>query len=297
MGGRIALLFPGQGEQQLQMFSAVRASSKFAEIAGVLSELLGVNLNAVLDGKAKLDINKNAASSLLTVGCSALYLAQYLEENPPPRFLAGYSVGQWTAIYARTSFTFEALAQIVYRRAKMMDECFAESPGCMLGVIGLLEAEVEDACAVLREGGEAVWISNYNAPGQYSLAMSASSIGAVEDYLINFGPRKLVRLPVAGAWHSPLLMDVKVKFANYLAKISPAMDLHGIANNVSGELFGCEDCTEQLAAHLVSPVRWEACIRALISVGCDEFVEIGFGKQLTKFGFFIDRSLAHRALG
>ncbi|MDB3923283.1 ACP S-malonyltransferase [Luminiphilus sp.] len=279
------------------MFDGLRQSGSFKRTLEAVSGLLGVNVEAALSGKESLDFNRNTVSSLLTAAASALFLEKYLQQHARPDFYAGYSVGQWMAIGAANQFEFAQVAEIIFERAKLMDSCFSDTDGCMISVIGLHQEEVEQACVEARDAGDQVWLSNYNAPGQYSLAMESVSHARVCDRLHQLAPKKLVELPVAGAWHCPLLEPSRTQFESYLAEHTSAPRLVNVANNVSGDLFPDDNQNAHLAAHLTEPVRWEQCIRSLIREGCTEFVEVGYGMQLTKFGFFIDRSKSHKALG
>jgi [acyl-carrier-protein] S-malonyltransferase len=295
--GRTALLFPGQGEQCARMFDGLRQSSNFKRTLETVSGLLEINIEAALSGKESLDFNRNTVSSLLTAAASALFLEKYLQQNARPDFYAGYSVGQWMAIGAANQLEFDQVAEIIFERAKLMDSCFSDIDGCMISVIGLHREEVEQACVELRNAGNRVWLSNYNAPGQYSLAMDSDSRARVRERLQQLDPKKLVDLPVAGAWHCPLLMLSRTRFEAYLAEHIAAPVLVNVANNVSGAFFPDSNPNYHLSAHLTEPVRWEQCMRSLISEGCTEFVEVGYGKQLTKFGFFIDRKKSYKSLG
>ena len=292
-----AALFPGQGEQRLGMFTALTGTKNYKYYLEAVSDLLSTNIRDVLSGDITLAINTNAISSLLTVTASTLYLERYLEDNDRPDFFGGYSVGQWMAISAATEMKFLDLAKIIFKRAQLMDECCADLSSRMMAVIGLHEFEVEQACEELRDAGNSIWISNYNAPGQFSLAMRTSSHRAARKKLQGLQPKRLIDLPVSGGWHSPLLEPARKNFIIYLEQHLGKLDLTRVINNVNGELFPAGDQVQQLGAHLSHPVRWEDGIRSLIAAGCQEFIEVGFGNQLTKFGFFIDRSRSHRTLG
>jgi [acyl-carrier-protein] S-malonyltransferase len=142
-----------------------------------------------------------------------------------------------------------------------------------------------------------VWVSNYNCVGQYTLAGTADAVAAAERALAELKPRKMARVPVSGAWHSPLLAEAHARFHAYLAAVPLAPPAVPVVDNVTGAWLPTERTAldRHLARHLDHPVLWEQGIKTLLAKGARRFVEIGYGNVLTKFGFFIDRSVEHQA--
>lgn len=244
-------------------------------------------------------INENAVSSLLTVLTSSLSLDAFKAEMgaQSPIAVAGYSIGQWSALYAAGSIDFQTLINVSKRRADFMDDCFRSVDGGMLAVIGLDEQRVADALQHVRTAtsDSSLWISNYNCAGQYSVAGTATMIAAAEKHLATLSPKKLFRLPVSGAWHCPLLERAATGFREFLASVSFAPPAIPVIDNVTGNFLPAtpSGMAEQLAQHLDHAVRWVDGVRTLVRVGATSLVEIGFGNTLTKFGFFVDRSVQH----
>ncbi|HVY44223.1 MAG TPA: acyltransferase domain-containing protein [Minicystis sp.] len=300
MAGDLALLFPGQGAHDLRMLDGVRRLPGFAERHAIVAELLG---RSPLEALAREDVaflNANRATALLTVLVSSLALDAFVAaRGERPDFVAGYSVGTWTALHAAGSLPFERLAEVVAARAAAMDACFRDRAGAMLAVFGLLDADVEGVCASLRAEGHAVWIGNHNCAGQATLSGAAASIAAAESAFAALRPRKLVRVPVSGGWHSPLLALARDAFLEVLARTELAAPRVPVVDNVTGGFLPTTRpaLDVALADHLDHPVRWEAGVRTLIAAGARRFVEIGYGNVLTKFGLFIDRTAQHEAFG
>ena len=238
-------------------------------------------------------INANEVSSLLTVFVSVIAYELWRERNCYPKAFAGYSVGQWTALYAAGVISFQTLVRVVVKRATLMNECFVEKKGAMIAVIGLDSSQLEMLCSKMRDQGLDIFISNYNCSGQHSLAGSLSAINLALKSISELKPKKLVQIPTSGAWHCPLLDSAAAQFRKWLEELSFHKPLVPIIDNASGTFLpeGGSTLLDCLARQINHPVLWDAGIKKLISYGCERFIEVGYGKILTKFGFFIDRNL------
>ena len=293
----VAALLPGQGAHDLKMLDGVRHAPAFAERYALVCEVLGTDIDQALAEQQHTFLNRNEVSSLLTVLVSSLSYDLWQQLEPPPAYLAGYSVGQWTALYAAGVVSFPTLVEIIKQRADLMNTSVAENPGGMIGVIGLTEKALNTVVLQLRADGYVVEISNYNALGQYSLAVAANAMQPTLQTLQFLEPRKVVELPVAGAWHNSLLQSAATHFAAYLETVSFHPLELPVIDNVTGQLLPSTETAlkSQLVTHLTAPVHWQQGVETLIALGCRRFVEIGYGRLLTKFGFFIDRSHKHEA--
>jgi len=294
----VALVFPGQGAHSPQMLDGVRHLPNFATRYAVVTDALGCSpLSEFAAGHTEL-VNENRVAALLTVLASSLALDLFHDATGArAAFTGGYSVGQWTALYATGALTFEQLVAVVAARSAFMDACSARTPGAMLAVIGLKLEPLESLCIRLRDTGHRVWVSNHNCVGQYSLGGTISAIEAAEVALLELSPRKVVRIPVAMAGHTPLMATANTQFQAFLTSVPLAPVSVPVVDNVTGAFLPSDRdaLCRQLADQLDHPVRWDACIRTLVSRGSRRVVEIGYGNVLTKFGFFLDRSVEHRA--
>lgn len=287
------LLFPGQGAHSPEMFAGVRDKPTFADRYDLICELTKSDVLRDLDRGDREILNQNLFSSLMTVLVSSVSLDLWLEEQgTEPRAVAGYSVGQWSAMYAAGMIEFAPLAALLVERARLMDECVARAPGAMCAVIGLRESVVGETLAELRAQGHAVFIANYNCVGQYSIAGTRSAVELAEARLLALRPKKLVRVPVSGAWHCPLLADAADRFALRLASIGLLPARRPVVDNVTGGWLPTDEreLRATLARHLSHPVLWDRGIKTMIAAGVTRFVELGYGSSLSKFGFFIDRN-------
>jgi [acyl-carrier-protein] S-malonyltransferase len=242
-------------------------------------------------------INQNLVSSALTLLVSSLLLDQYQESRrEQPAFLAGYSVGQWLALYAAGVLSYEKMMGIVKTRAMLMDGCFREKKGGMLAVIGLSVDTLKQLCQALEAEDHYLTISNYNCAGQFSLAGTAEAVAVAYAQIQKLKPKKAVFLPVSGAWHCSLLDQASEAFRAYLRDIPLNKPELAVIDNVTGDFLPSteDEMKEQLALHLCSAVRWDKGIKTLIAHGSHELIEVGYGNTLTKFGFFIDRSVRYK---
>ena len=294
-----ALLFPGQGAHDWKILDGLKATRPFKAIYPLLCDLLGFS---PVDGHGVSDeslINQNRISSTLTVFASVVSLELYREQGgiAPPKFSAGYSVGQWTALYSAGCVTLEDLLRTVIDRSALMDDCFVERQGAMVGIIGVKVDEVELFCQQQRAQGRDLFVSNYNSVGQVSIAGTSEAIDIALAQIEQLNPMKVQRLPVSGGWHCPLLETAAERFAETLQNLTFTPPKTRIINNVTGNFFEWDQVAlrRDLCMHLVLPVQWERGIRTLIDQGCTSFIEIGYGNQLTKFGKFINRTLPQHA--
>lgn len=299
-----ALVFPGQGAQSVGMLEPFRGAPRFDERLRKVCEWLGFDPLAAATSDPTV-LNRNAVSSLLTVLASLSALEVLRSARPTsPVACAGYSVGQWTALHAAGRLAEDDLFRVVAGRARLMDACLSpSSPSGMLAVIGVREADLEAVCAELRDDeatrvGAPLTIANYNAPGQFTLAGSEVALARAEVALAALHPKRVVRLGVAGAWHGPEMAPAVHGLAASLAELPLAPGAVPVIDNVTGAFLPDDPdaCRAALARQVAAPVRWMDGVRTLIAHGATCLLEVGFGDVLTRFGFFVDRSVSHRAM-
>ena len=296
--GSTGLVFPGQGSQAPDMFQAFSHLDVFRESVEQLNDLLELDFVAMAD-EHSLPINDNVVSSVCTVLASVCALEMYHSNNEErPSVLAGFSVGQWSALYASGVVSREMLFNIVVKRAQIMDSIVnVGAASGMLAVIGVRLDNIQSACDKIREGDDFVSVANYNAPNQYTLSGTIAGLAKVQNILREFHPKKMARIPVAGAWHSELLRESVHVFRDFLSGIELNRPQIPVLSNVTGKPLDPDSFLSSLSEHLASPVRWQNCIETMItSFDISQCIEIGYGNMLTKFGFFIDRRVKHCAM-
>ena len=285
---------PGQGPHTPEMLQAFYEDSFFSKAYPQVCAIAGVDIIEALDRDGKQFVRRNEIASLLTVFSTALVADRARQDGITFQFTAGYSVGQWAAMYLAQMISFEQLLQIVWRRAQLMNAVQGSRDGAMLAVIGVATENVSAVCEEVSNDTDRAVISNYNAPGQLTLAGTTGAIDAAERLLAP-NARIVSRIDVSGAWHCWLLNPAVEPFAAYLQSIELGKPSVPVVDNVTGELLPGDnsELCRQLALQLASPVMWQQSVRTLIALGTERFVEVGYGNMLTKFGFFIDRKVKH----
>ena len=293
---KYAFVFPGQGSQTLKMLQTAKALPEFESFYSQVCKIAGEDIFEEIGKHGESYLNRNAISSLMTVLLSALHFEKYKTAPALTKTFAGYSVGQWTAIYASGAIDYATLIQVVFQRAKIMDRFSGRTDSGMLAVIGVKEEVLEEICSSLRNAGQKIWISNYNAPTQYTVAGLKASLEEAQKLIQQKTPKKMLALSVAGAWHCPLLEEAGLEFKKFLGDLQINVRADTVIDNVTGRFLpsDSEALREQLGAHVCRPVQWEKGLQTLAAQGTQVFQEVGFGNMLTKYGFFIDRVGEHQ---
>ncbi|MBS0534434.1 MAG: ACP S-malonyltransferase [Proteobacteria bacterium] len=263
-------------------------AARFRQVCG----LLGFDpLREAADDPSVL--RRNAVSSLLTVLASSVTLDAIRGNLNLDNCIgvAGYSVGQWSALYAAGAIDAGQLLDIVHGRATIMDRHMASEPSGMLGIVGVREADLRAVCARARDEGLMLAVANINAPSNYSMSGTVVGLAFAEREVAAFRPKALVRLPVSGGWHSELLNDAVQPFRSLLEKVTFAEPAVRMIDNTTGSWMPAARAAtiDRLAAHLSSPVLWKQGVETLAQSGAQIFLEVGLGDILSKFGVFISR--------
>lgn len=297
-GKRVALIFPGQGSQAVGMGKELCERSDVArETFNAADDLLGFSLSTLcFEGPAdELEDTWNAQPALLTMSVAAL---RDLEQRAweanaavEPVVTAGHSLGQFTAMVAARSIAFPDALRLVRERGRLMKEAGTASPGGMAAVIGMDDAELE---AVVAEAGESgvVRIANANCPGQTVISGEASALERAMALAQERGARKVARLGVSIAAHSPLMADAARQLSAVLDTIELADPEMPIVGNASAQpITTAAALREEMHQHMESPVNWTASVRTMIGMGVETFVELGPGAVLAGLNRRIDRAV------
>jgi len=298
---KTAFLFPGQGSQSVGMGAQLAAASpEAAAVFRLADEQLGYALSSLMwDGPdEQLNETDNTQPALLVHSVAVLREFQKRAPDFRPRFVAGHSLGEFSALVAAEALSFADAVSLVRARGQAMKAAGRAQPGGMAAVLGLDLASVETACeqaTAAAEGG--VWVANDNCPGQIVISGSNQALARAAELLETAGARKVVRLAVSIAAHSPFMQAAQSDFKQALESVElgdPAIEVIGNVN--AAPLSTAEAVRADLEAQLTANVRWTQSIQAMLAAGVTTFVELGSGEVLTGLVKRIDRGAVRHNL-
>ena len=285
---KTALLFAGQGAQVVGMGKDL--AEKFPSAQACFdraSVTLGYDLAGICFNGPEADLTKteNAQPGIFLVSWVAFQLLK--EQVPSLKFeaTAGLSLGEFTALTAAGGLSFEDGLRVVRQRGKFMQEACDVTKGGMAAIIGLEEAPTREVCA---EAG--VVLANLNCPGQLVISGAAENIAKACELAKTKGAKRALPLPVAGAYHSPLMASAQPKLAAELAAANISAPLVPVISNVTAQAHGA-DISARLVEQVCASVLWENSIRALLAQGFTRFIELGPGTALSGFMKRIDKTV------
>lgn len=296
MSSGYALVFPGQGSQYVGMGRGLwNASAKARELFTIADDTLSYRLSGLcFEGpEAELRETANAQPAILVVSIAAFTLLREAAEGElSPRFVAGHSLGEFSALVAAGALSFADALRLVRRRGELMSAAGQARPGTMAAVLGLDDGEVEAACAEAAFAGIVV-VANYNSAGQTVISGEPAAVERAGEIAKAKGARRVIPLPVSGAFHSPLMEPALEPFRRAVAECRIADPRWPVVGNVGARpLDSADEVRRELGGQLVSPVRWARSIEYMAEEGTGLFVEVGPGQVLAGL---IKRNRALRA--
>ena len=272
-----AYIFPGQGSQFPGMGKDLFETYSFArEIFSEADELLGFSLSEIMFNGTEGELKQTKVTQ------PAIYLHSILiaklGTNFKPDMVAGHSLGEFSALVASGGLSWQDGLSLVSKRAIAMQKACEIQPSTMAAVLGLSDEQIEKVCAEFN--GEVV-AANFNCPGQVVISGSIQGVELAGEKLKEAGAKRVLLLPVGGAFHSPFMEPARLELAAAIEAAKIDRPICPIFQNVNAKASQNEvEIKANLIAQLTGPVRWTQSIEAMVSAGATDFIECGPGKVL-----------------
>ena len=277
----IAFVFPGQGSQKVGMGRALADAwpicrQTFEEADAALGEPLS---EVIFDGpEDRLTLTENTQPAILAMSTAACRLLE--SRGIAPAFVAGHSLGEYSANVAAGTFAFADALKIVRRRGRYMQEAVPVGTGAMSAILGLDAEAVARACAEAANG-EVVSPANLNGAGQIAIAGATEAVRRAGERAKALGAKRVIPLPVSAPFHCALMKPAEERLAPELRALKAADPRVAVVANVDAEpKRTAKDAIEALVRQVSSPVRWQAVVQRLASEGVTTYVEVGPGTVL-----------------
>ena len=281
-----AFVFPGQGSQFSGMCKDLYdAHAEAREMCQAADRLLGFSLTDVMFNGTAEDLKQTKVTQPAVFLHSVV--AQRLMTIEKPDMVAGHSLGEFSALVACGALRFEDALLLVSARAQAMQMACEANPGTMAAVLGLEDEKVEEICSQIFNlqssisNDHVVVAANYNCPGQIVISGEIEAVEAACVALKEAGARRALRLPVGGAFHSPLMAPAAQDLAQAINQTEFRKPFCPIYQNVTAKpSINPEEIRENLLKQLTAPVRWTQSVQNMIADGANEFYEFGPGDVL-----------------
>jgi [acyl-carrier-protein] S-malonyltransferase len=291
--GKIAFVFPGQGAQAVGMGKDAYESHAAARaIFERADEVLGFSLSKLAFEGPDEQLRQTANTQPALLAASIALLEMYKAQQVKPDYVAGHSLGEYSALVAAGVLAFDDAIRLVRARGQFMEQAVPSGQGAMAAVLGAERDALQALCVDITASTGLVELANVNCPGQIVVSGSALGVAAVVERGKEAGAKRVIPLDVSGPFHSSLMQPAADSLAAELTKVEfHTAKVPVIANVHASPVTAGDELRELLVKQVVSPVLWEDTIKYLIDVGVDTFIEIGSGTVLAGLIKKIDKSV------
>ena len=271
-------IFPGQGAQFVGMgLDLYEKSTEAKALFEAANGILGFSITDIMFSGTDEDLKQTKVTQP-AIFLHSVILSKVLDENFAPQMVAGHSLGEFSALVANGTLSFEDGLQLVAKRAAAMQKACELQPGTMAAVLGLEDAKVEELCATI-DG--IVTPANYNCPGQLVISGELKAVEAACEKMKEAGAKRALVLPVGGAFHSVLMKPAEEELAAAIEQTTFHKPLCPVYQNVTTTAVSDENAIKtNLIKQLTAPVKWTQSVQQMIADGATEFIEVGPGKVL-----------------
>jgi len=282
-------VFPGQGAQFVGMGKDLYEQSDLAkELFDKANDILGFNITDIMFNGTDEDLKQTKVTQP-AVFLHSVILAKTLGDDFTPEMTAGHSLGEFSALVASGAMTFEDGLKLVSQRANAMQKACEAEPSTMAAIIGLEDEKVEEICKSIDE---VVVPANYNTVGQLVISGSFAGIDKAIEKLNEAGAKRALKLPVGGAFHSPLMEPARQELAEAINNTTFNKPNCPVYQNVTAAATTDPSLIkDNLVAQLTAPVKWTQIVKNMIADGAESFTEVGPGKALQGMIKKVDRKM------
>lgn len=276
-----AYVFPGQGSQYPGMgkdhFDSNAFARRFFEQA---NDILGFKISDLMFHGTEDDLKQTRVTQPAIFLHSVI--AYKMLDNTTPHMVAGHSLGEFSSLVVNGTLTFEDALQLVSIRASAMQKACEANPSSMAAVLALDDAKAEEICkSIVEDTGEMVVPANYNCPGQLVISGTNNGIDIACERMKSAGAKRALKLPVGGAFHSPLMESAKEELSAAIQKTTFHRPVYPVYQNVVAKaVIDPDQIKQNLIDQLTGPVRWTQSVESMIKDGATKFTEVGPGKVL-----------------
>ncbi len=284
-----AFVFPGQGAQFVGMGKDLYENSTEAkELFEKANEILGFRITDLMFEGTDEDLKQTKVTQP-AIFLHSVLLAKTMGDDFKPEMVAGHSLGEFSALVSAGAMSFEDGLKLVSQRALAMQKACEAEPSTMAAIVGLEDSIVEEVCGSIED---VVVAANYNCPGQLVISGSFAGIDKACEILTEKGAKRAIKLPVGGAFHSPLMEPARTELAAAIEATEFNAPVCPVYQNVSATPFTePAQIKENLVAQLTAPVKWTQTVQNMIADGATSFTEVGPGKVLQGLVKKVDRKM------
>lgn len=284
-----AFVFPGQGAQYVGMGKDMYDNSPEAKaLFEKANEILGFRITDLMFEGTDEDLKQTKVTQP-AIFLHSVILAKTLGEAFKPEMTAGHSLGEFSALVSAGAMNFEDGLKLVSQRALAMQKACEAEPSTMAAIVGLEDTIVEEVCDSIDE---VVVAANYNCPGQLVISGSIAGVDKACELLTEKGAKRAIKLPVGGAFHSPLMEPARAELAAAIEATDIKAPICPVYQNVNAQaVTDPAEIKKNLVAQLTAPVRWTQTVQNMITDGVSSYTEVGPGKVLQGLVKKVDRKM------